>query len=361
MYLKKTISLFILVLVFLQNGKAQCVAPFSDLNGQLFVYDNDETHFLEAVPVLNMKVGKQALAYISNANRLRLYYSGKTYTIAENNADYYMTDNWFLFKNFSYIGVLYNNEIKTLDKLADSDLWFGDSLIVWTSTLNETKVFYNGQISRLEAWQINTESARIGDNIFAYNDVSGNFKVFYHGELKTIESYIPAFFRVDRDIVVYADYNGNFKFYYHGQSIETSMPLMPEYWTGEDFFAYYNMQGQLMVWYKGEEQTVLQDRPKDITIKENIIAFTDKGNNFYVWSKGKLMLMERFMPPSYKVDNDIVVYQDQDKRLKAYYFGKKINVSDQIATNFNLYNYTVTYSLIQGETSIWCDGKTTVH
>jgi hypothetical protein len=361
--------LFFCLIATAQAG-AQCMAPFLDLNKQFYVFDNGQKQFIESLSPASVKVGKNYVAFITNEqSRLRLYYAGKTYTVCENNADYWATDNWFVWKNFGSLGVLYKNELKTLDNLVQAEYWYGDSIISWVGTTNEIKVFYNGVIQTIELLPLEQKTdpktttqysnAKMGDNIFAYVDGSQQFKVFYNGAVTTLESYEPAMYLVDRDIVVYLDYLNNIKFFYQGKSYETTMNGLTRYWTGEGYFVYYTLGHELAVWYNGEETILAQDRPKDLLIQQNIVAFTDKSNNFYVYYKGKTELLERFQPLSVKAYRDLVVYQDLDGRLKGYYFGKQVQISDQIVTDYKLYNLTVEYSLQPGDHTFWCDGQTT--
>ncbi|MCW3125772.1 MAG: hypothetical protein JWO03_1430 [Bacteroidetes bacterium] len=358
------------LLLYSGMAGAQCVAPYFDLTNQFYAFDNGQGHFLEPVMPTSYKAGKNYLAFINgNNSRLRLYYADKVYTVCENAADYWATDNWFVWKNYGLLGVLYNNELKPLDKMVLGEYWVGDSIIAWMTTFNELKVFYNGEMRSIEAFPIqqkptpdgasNFSNARIGPNIFAYVDASGQFKAFYNGNIVNIEGYEPVMFKVDRDFIVYIDNSNNFKFFYKGQSYETNLNNIRQYWTGEGFFAYYSLQRELMVWYNGEEHVVAQDRAKEIAVDKNVIAYTDKSSNFFVWYKGKTELLERFQPLSVKTYRNLVVYQDLDGRLKGYYYGKQIQISDQIVTTYNVYNETVVYSLQRGETNFWCDGKTT--
>jgi hypothetical protein len=362
--------LAILTLFYCHQAWGQCTATYTDLSNQFFAFDNGEGKFLEPSPPTSVKVGRNYVAYVNGQNsRLRLYYGNKTYTVCENAADYWATDNWFVWKNYGLLGVLYNNELKPLDKMVMGEYWVGDSIISWMTTFNELKVFYGGEMKSIEAFPIqqkpNTDgtttysNAKMGDNIFAYVDASGIFKVFYNGTVTQVESYEPVLYLVDRDIVAYIDNSGNFKFFYKGQTYETTINNIHKYWTGEGFFAYYNIQHELAVWSNGEEQIIAQDRPKEILITQNVIAYTDKSNNFFVWYNGNAELLERFQPLSVKAYRNLVVYQDQDGRLKGYYFGKQVQISDQIVTSYSLYNETVVYSLIRGESSFWCQGKTT--
>jgi hypothetical protein len=359
---------FIFIFASMQAG-AQCMAPFWDLTKQFYVYDNGEKKYIEPLAPASVKTGRNYVAFINNeSSRLRLYYAGKTYTVVENNADYFATDNWFVWKNFGQLGVLYKNELKTLDRLVLSEYWVSDSVIAWVTNLNEIKVFYNGEIQTIEALPIQqktdangntTSNAKIGDNIFAYVDGSNQFKVFYNGVVTVLESYEPAMYMVDRDIVIYLDNMNNFKFFSKGKSYETTLNNLPRYWTGEGYFVYYTIGRQLAVWYDGEEQTLAQDRPKDMLIQQNMIAFTDRSNNFYIWYKGKTELIERYQPLSVKAYRDIVVYQDLDGRLHGYLFGKQVQVSDQIVSSYELYNETVAYSLQPGDHTFWCRGQST--
>lgn len=366
-------KLFKLLVVFVlfasANAGAQCIAPYWDLAKQFYVYDNGEKQFIEPVAPSSVKTGRNYVAFINGqASRLRLYYAGKTYNVVENNADYWATDNWFVWKNFGSLGVLYKNELKSLDNLVLSEYWISDSIISWITTFNELKVFYNGNMQVIEPMPLlqktkadgtTASSLKMGDNIMAYVDGSSQFKVFYNGQVTTLESYEPNMYLVDRDIVVYLDYLNNFKFFYKGQSFETSLTNINRYWTGEGYFVYYTIGRQLAVWYNGEEQIIAQDRPKDQLIVQNVIAYTDKSNNFYVWYKGKTELLERFQPLSVKAYRDFVVYQDLDGRLKGYLFGKQVQVSDQIVNSYELYNETVEYSLQPGDHTFWCRGQST--
>ncbi len=357
---------FLFLLVSLNAG-AQCIAPYWDLTKQFYVYDNGDKKFIEPLAPASVKVGRNYVAFVnSQSSRLRLYYAGKTYTVCENAAEYWATDNWFVWKNYGLLGVLYKNELKTLDKLVLGEYWYGDSIISWMTTFNEMKVFYNGEIQTIEGLPIQqktdaagntTSNAKMGDNIFAYVDGSNQFKAFYNGTVTTLESYEPTMYMVDRDLVVYLDNMNNFKFFSKGKSYETNINSLTKYWTGEGYFVYYTLGRQLAVWYEGEEQTLAQDRPKDLLIVQNVIAYTDKSNNFYVWYKGKTELLERFQPLSVKAYRDFVVYQDLDGRLKGYLFGKQVQVSDQIVNGYELYNETVAYSLQPGDHTFWCRGN----
>lgn len=349
------------------SAYSQCVVPYYDITSQLYAYDNGETHFLEPSLPASVKVGKNYVAYINgNSSRLRLYYGSKNYVVCENAAEFWATDNWFVYKNYGLLGVLYKNELKPLDKMVMGEYWIGDSIISWVSNFNEIKMFYEGQIRSIEAFNIQQKrdgsdyvysNAKMSDNIFAYVDQSNVFKVFYHGQVIQLETFEPTMYIPGRDMVLYVDNINNLKVFCKGQTYETNINGITNYWLGEGFFVYYTLGGQLAVWKDGEEKILAQDRPKDLIVQRNMIAFTDKSNNFYIWYNDKLELVERFQPKTVQAYRNFVVYQDQDGRLKGYYYGKQINVSDQIVSKYNLYNETVVYSLIRGETTIWCNEK----
>ena len=338
----------------------QCLATFQDINNFVYVFDGGESKYIENLPLRSFQIGRNnIMAYIGANNRLKVYSKGKTFPINDNAPNYFMTDNWFLYQNYNVIKVLYGNEFKSLELFYRQDedsLYYSDSLIVWTNTLGELNVFYNGETQLLERTGI--QRGKIGDNTFAYIDRNNNFKVFYHGKIQTIETYEPSNFLVDRDIVLYIDQYSNLKYFRDGVLEESNTLNTFEYWTGEDFAAYMTQLKQLAVYYKGEETILIQDRPAQLTIKENLIAYVDNGKNFWCWYKGKKFWLERYVPLSYVIDNDIIVYQDLDGRLKAFYYGEQVKVSDQIVQKYKLYNETVTYSLQPYQTKVWCNKKT---
>ncbi len=340
---------------------AQYIAPYSDYNGQVYMFDENETKFLETLPLSSYKVGKNAMLYSTAVGRFKAYFQGTVYNLLDNTPDYFVTDNWIGYYNFGNLSVLYNNKFKVLDRLAQTEYWYSDSLVVWKSTLGQTHVFYNGQTYDIEQWELTKEKndPRIGDNTFAYIDQSGNFKVFYHGELKIIESYPPTLYYADRDLVVYIDVIGNIKFYSKGQYFETNIPAPQGFITGEGFVAFYDQQSRLNVWHNGEVKELSQNRPKELLVQDNLLAFTDQGNNFYVWYNGTLQMLERTQPLAMKAYRHILVYKDQYARLHGLYYGQPVQISkDIVSGDFFLFNETVRYSLLQGQTWMWCKGKT---
>jgi hypothetical protein len=341
---------------------SQCIATYVDMTNQAFIVDAGESKYLESLPLLSYKIGRNnMMAYIANNGRLKIYFKGKVYLVTDNSANYYMTDNWFLYQNFNLIKLLYKDEWKTLDSQfepgADS-LFYSDSVVVWTNALGELNAFYNGKTTLLERTDIHGQ--KIGTNIFAYMDEANNLKVFYRGEVQTLESYQPSSYSVNQNLLVYFDQYNNLKIFHDGILDETSTPAPAEYRLGKDFFAYISQLRQLVVYYKGQETVLMDDRPTKWTVRKNMMVYTDKGNNFWCWYNGKNYWLERYIPLSYKVDNDIVVYQDLDGRLKAFYYGEQVEVSDQIVTSYNLFNEAVTYQLYPYETTVWCNKKSQV-
>jgi hypothetical protein len=370
--ISKSLQWLVWVLVVMPwVGHSQCVAPYYDFQGQFYAYEDGETHFIEPQKPASVQTGRYYMAFVNgNQTRLRLYYSGKTYTIVENAAEYHATDGLFSYKSYSNIGVLYENQVKIIERLANDQWWYDDSILAWTSNINDLKVFYNGEVKTVENLPpqlIDPDNAaagykcKIGDNILAYIDRSGYLKTYYHGSLRVVETYEPTTWLVDRDLIAYIDNIGNWKFYYKGQPYETAINNTSAYWTGEGFLAYYTVLGQLAIWYDGAEQILSQDRAKDILVHENMIGYTDMGNNFYVWYQGKKTLLDRIQPQEMKSDRHILVYKDQYGRLQGFYYGKPVHVSDQIVQGWDLFNETVVYNLVQGEVRFWCRDKTDIH
>ncbi len=358
--MKKVIfSTFFAVFSIVVN--AQFVAPFQDVYGKEYIFNGQDYQFAESLPFDTFLAGKTALLYSTTVGRFKCFYKNNLYTLNDiTPSQFWANDNWAAYYNMGVLGVLYEDKFKTLDGLAaDSAIWVGDSLIVWTSGLGLTRVFYGGQTTDLEQWAMSTTEGKIGDNIFAYTDRSGNFKVFYEGETKIIDWYTPSSFQVNRDLVVYSDYINNFKIFYKGQTYETTIPYRAKCQLGEGFFIYYDQQQSLNIWYDGDITELSQSRPKSLFVKENMVAFIDQGNNFWIWYMGKLQMVSRYAPQKIDAYRHILVYQDQYGRLQGLYYGKQTQFSDNIVTGtWNLYNEVITYSLLRGETDIWSNGKT---
>src|ERR1019366_1213098 len=336
----KGIFLFLSLTASALGLRGQCIATFQDVNNFAYVFDAGESKLLEGLPLLSYKIGRgNIMAYVAANGRLKCYYKGKIYPVTDNTANYYMTDNWFLYQNFNIIKVLYPSTFKTLETFfvdGQDSLYYSDSIIVWNNGNGELNAFYNGQTQLLERQDI--RRAKIGQNIFVYMDASGAFKVFYHGQLQTLETYEPSNYIVSEDMLLYIDQYNNLKFFHDGVLDETSTIAPAEYRVGKDFAVYISNLRQLVVYYKGEETVLMEDRPLRFQVRKNLLVYTDKGNNFWAWYKGKKYWLERYIPLSYKVDNDIIVYQDLDGRLKAFYYGEQVPVSDQIVSGYTLFN-----------------------
>lgn len=358
----KRLSLFVVLFISAFISKAQCIATFNDINNFPYLFDGGETKYLESLPLISYKIGRDnIMAYVAANGRMKVYYKGKVYPVTDNTPNYYTTDYLFAYQNYNLVKVLYKNEFKTLESNffpGQDSLYVSDSMVIWSNALGEWNVFENGETTIIERTEIHR--AKLGPNIFAYLDISNNFKVFYNGQIQTLETYEPANYLVGQDMLLYIDQYNNLKFFHDGVLDETNIPAPTEYRVGKDFASYMSVLKQLMVYYKGEETVLMEDRPLRWVVRKNIIAYTDKGNNFWCWYKGKKYWLERYIPQSFKVDNDIIVYQDLDGRLKAFYYGEQVNVSDQIVTSYNLFNEAVTYSIQPYETTIWCNKKTYV-
>lgn len=358
-YFINYIFLFILLHGYSVTLIGQCYSVYRDFNNFVHVFDGDQTRFLESQPVTQYQVGKNLVAYIGPNYRTKIFYGGKSYTLADQQAPYYVTDYHFVFRNFNQIKVLRRNDFYLLEGFFRPDedsLWVSDSLVVWTNFRNEVQVYYNDSTFMLD--QFGSNRLKISDNILAYIDRNGNFNAFYHGQFVNLENFEPANFWVDRDLIVYVDQIGNYKFYCEGKWIESNYMLMTRNYIGEQFFCWINNLNELVVFYKGDFVTLLRDLPKKLWVKENIIAFVDKGGNFRSFYKGKEYWLERYQPETVSMDNDIIVYTDLYSRLQGFYYGEQLEISDQIVKKFTLQNEAVSYSLQPYQTKIWCRKKT---
>lgn len=356
----KTLLLLCLAAVIIP-AYAQYLAPYSDFNNLQYVFDDGRTYKVEPQPFREFKVGHKVIAYVPQNDRLKVYYQGETYNASAIIPEYFVTDNLFVFRNINSIKVLWGNEFKTLEfqfQEGYDHLWVSDSLVAWTNPLGDANVFYNGDISRIDDLNFNADNVKVSDNIMAYTDISGNFKVFYRGVLQVIENYEPEAFFVDRDIVGYLDYQSNWKFFFDGRLYETNINNVQRIYPCERKFVFISRLNELSVWENGEEKVLLNYSPPIIDVKEDMIVYADNGRNFYCYYNGKTTWVERYIPAEWAIDNNILVYKDINGRLKGIYYGREVQISDQIVNKFNLYNEVVTYSLQPYETKIWCKEKT---
>jgi hypothetical protein len=356
----KCLLALILSLVIAQ-GYTQCLAPFTDLYNNAYVFDDGQSHLVEGLPLKTMQVGKNGMMYTTQNGAFKFFYEGQVYPIPDVTTDFFVTRYNFVYRNVNTIRTFYDRQFLTLETsfLEGTDsLYVSDSLIVWTNRYNELNVFHDGLKTRLELFEIS--KARIGENTFAYMDRNGNFKAFWHDSLYTLEVYEPTVFLCNKDMVMYVDQFGNYKFFYNGKIFDTSENYVNNFYLGRSFLCYINNLRQLTVYYDGEIITLLTDIPKKLLVKENLIVWSDKGNNTWCFYKGKTYWLERYIPDDWQADRDILVYRDINGRLAGFYKGEQLMISDQMVSKYNLYYETVTYKLQPYQNQVWCNKKTYV-
>lgn len=341
------------------NARAQCLAPFTDVYNNSYVFDDGQSHLVEGLPLKTMQVGKNGMMYTTQNGAMKFFYEGQVYPMQDVTDNIFVTRYNFAYRNVNAIRTFADRRFVTLETsfLQDVDsLYVSDSLIVWSNRYGELNAYHDGLKTRLELFEIT--KGRIGENTFAYMDRNGNFKVFWHDSVYTLEVYEPVVFLCNKDMVMYVDQYSNYKFFYNGKIYDTYENYVNQFYMGRSFLAYINNLKQFVVYYEGEVIELLNDIPKKLTVNENMIVWADKGNNFWCFYKGKKYWLERYIPEEWKVDRDIIVYKDINGRLAGFYKGEQLMISDQMVGKFNLYYETVSYKLQPYQNTIWCNKRT---
>jgi len=163
-------------------------------------------------------------------------------------------------------------------------------------------------------------------NIAPYTDKYGRFKVFDNGVIHDLEHKEVSEVSTGRDFVVYRNNIGHVKEYAEGEVTYVSNSRRLE------FFAVMDSRG-------------------NISVSEGYEGF------FTVSDRETSIVLETSRPKRVEVFDNVVAYMDIDGRLKAYYEGKKVNISNQIVRDFQLIGRVIVYTLRNGRVKIFHDGK----
>jgi hypothetical protein len=331
-------------------------AYFVDPNWQYFyVFNEEELHKAEFLPIVQAEAGADYVAYIRNNNRFIIFTNGESLDVNITNPRFFARDNLLAYFVDEQLWVLHNGKPKLLEKWAMDDFTIGDDILSFTNNFDKFMIYQEDSLYTVELWGIN--QAKAGDNLIAYLDNNNNFKVFYYGIKETLDNIPPLNFKVSKDIVAYVDYLGQFKVWNKGDQEDLLYPAPVWYQCGENFVAYVDNLGSFSVYFNGEAIELLTYKPMNIQIKDNVMTYTDDFGFLYAYYMGVTKRICSYNPEVVKLDNDIVVYKDIYGYLKGLYKGKLTDFSKEIAIDFEVFNHTVVYKPDKVKWVVFNNGK----
>ena len=323
---------------------SQGMGYFIDNYQHFFIFEDGVYNKVEFIPIQGAYVGNNYVAYLRNNKRLTVYIDGEKHELSATNPPVFARDNLFAYMIDEQLWLYDGNDLKMIEPWVSDDFVIGDDILAYTNNFDQFKVLYNDSLEVIELWDVKLASA--GDNLIAYVDNNGFFKIFAYGDKEIIEDVAPSKFGASKNIVAYIDNLNTFKVWYDGEVTELLYERPPGFFMGEDMVCYMNHQtNQFNVFFKGELTTLLEYKPNYFEIKENVLVFSDANDFLYAFYNGNVIRLAAYTPERILIDNDIVVFKNLDGRLIGMEFGKKKQFSEEIATEFELFNRTIVYKV----------------
>lgn len=94
----------------------QCLAPYTEANNSVHIFDGGKSTTIEQLPVQGMQVGRNNIAaYVTQAGIFKVYYNGETHEMHDIPSSWHMTDNWLLYQRYNEIKVLCDTGFQTIE------------------------------------------------------------------------------------------------------------------------------------------------------------------------------------------------------------------------------------------------------
>ncbi len=198
------------------------VAFYDERNMAYNIYYKGSVTLLESgslnSPLQSFQMGDNIFAYVNYLNQFRLFYRGKTITLASSSLTlpYAAGKNIVAYVNPDYGFTLFHKWlIYNLETFQPKSFAVGDDLTAYVTSNDLFKVYYEGT-SRVLC-QYEPPFYKVTDSLLVYNE-GERFKVFYRGTVYTLENYIPADYRIDFNTIAYLDQQGKLKIFQNGKT-----------------------------------------------------------------------------------------------------------------------------------------------
>lgn len=338
---------------------AQNLAAYPDYKNYFFVFDAGTTTNAEYLPVKSFQVGGLAVAYIDNADNLKACSQGKIIKLSDGIISNYQASDYLVsFSIYGMLSVFDGGKTSLLSSFAES-YSTGDSLVAFYDNRNKKfNIYYNGTTSMLEDGMIQTpvQNFQMGDNIFAYINYLNEFKVFYRGEstkLMTVSRNIP--YAAGKNVVAYCNDSYGFSVFYKGTTYDLETFQPKAFVAGDDMVAYTTTNDELKVFYDGKTQLLCSFEPPFYKLTDSLLVYNE-GGKFKTFYKGTVYTLENYIPDRYLVDFNTIAYIDQQGRLKTFAGGKTSLITNSRIDDFELYRNTIAYR-VYNDNYIYWNGK----
>jgi hypothetical protein len=358
--MRKIYVLVFCFFAFKSLSHAQNLNAYMDIKNYFYIFDNGKLVEAEYLPVTNVAVGGNSVAYVDNSSNFKVYFDGESHIEDDNKPDKFVdTDDLVVYE--------FNKRLSVFDQGKTTVLTYmhagyaaGDSIVGYFDSINQVlKAYKDGSSKEVENLfgKSPPKSMKPGDNLFAYVNYNDYFKVYFNNRLYELENIHPVSYKCGNNTVAYVDGpTQNFKVFYKGNliTLETFPPT--SYNVGDDLIAYVDNQGNFKVYYQGGLFQVSTYEPQYYAVTDNIIVYGDN-LNFNVYYQGKSTKLESYVPQAYQLDFNSIAYKDPNNKVRLFSDGVLKDVSNSIVNTFQLTRNVLMYSTDLDDMHFFCNGK----
>lgn len=346
------------------------LAGYQDILRRFYIFDNGNTRQIDHLPIQNLKVGGNCLAYNDNTGNFKVYHEGEVVKLQDGfvtEENYAATDNLLVYHMDRQLKVFDRGKTTTLsgsfaqENVNELGYAFGDSIVAWFDQFaGSFRVYYEGEIVTVVQGPIQREitNFKASDNLVAYVDHLGYFRVFDHGEDYEIYQAAQGIqYEVGRNIVVFWNPTYNqFNVLYYGEEFELDQYAPESFQAGINQVAYVDNVGEFKAFIDGDIYMVSSFEPDWYKVIDDMILYSEQ-DAFKVFYKGQSHYIENFMPDSWQAQNGCIAYLDQQGLLKAFLHGEQVAITAEIVQSYLLSRNTIHYLLGNNANKVYWKGK----
>lgn len=307
---KRCYFLLFFVLLVISPHIAQPVIPFIDFNNFFQSFENGGFKVIEMQPIKSYKAGDELVAYLDTRGNLRVYDGKQRKDITNLNVSYQVSDHLMAYMIGPTLNMWDNGRLQTLTyfgrkfTVKDSLILYddtrfntlnvywkkntetlatiigevsiptsvGEDMVVFKDNGNLYKVFYDGNVQEICAWNGNIEF-QLGTSIFCFNDpTTQTFVVYENGAFTDVETQFMRKYKAGRGFIVYEDLNANLWLYKNGEKTLLTN-FLSSFWEVKDDIVVWGENSYLFAYVNDEKKQVCNFIPERWQIKNNTIAY----------------------------------------------------------------------------------------
>ncbi len=325
----------------------QDIEAYVNMQRQFIIQDGYDKVYAEPIAPLSYKLGRELVAYNSNAQDFKVYYKGeKMSPTSQLVSSFQPTDHLLSFDGGGVLRV-FDAGKTTLLSTRYTFYLTGDSMIVYDDDVErKLYVYYQGEEIELEEF-IGANRAtdiHLGDNILVYTDYMGRLVCFYNGQKQILEYNGATNVKAARDIITYTDINGAFKTFYKGVAYDLDDFEPQKQWIGDRFTAYLTANGQFRLFYDGSVKNIGFFSPENAGSSDFLFWYQDFNGYFKAFYEGNFYQLDTQFPEEISAKYRSLIFKDRYQNINFFRQGEQIKVTSMKTSDLRLDYDVVAYS-----------------